>query len=42
MRGTRHGGIETNVLDGNPKGKRPKTLCRWQDNVKINAEGIWW
>jgi len=24
MRETRHGGIEMNVLDGNPKGERPK------------------
>jgi len=34
MRGTRHGGIETNVLDGNPNGKRPKNDVHWRIILK--------
>jgi len=32
------------VLVGKPEGKRPlvRTRCRWEDNVKMDLQEVWW
>jgi hypothetical protein len=30
------------LLVGNPEGKRPRSRCRWVDNIKLNLREIGW